>query len=75
MCILIPLSDVTTICPIFKDKTDDCVTLEGICCMIVESERCTEPTSVIATGVECEVKKRDKRFACLEGCSIVSAEE
>lgn len=75
MCNLIPLSDVTTVCPIFKNKTGDSVTLKGICCMTVNSERCTKPTSGIATGVECEVTKRDKRFWCLEGCSLISAEE
>jgi hypothetical protein len=40
MCVLIPLSDVTTVCPVFKVNTGDSVTLKGICCMIVNSERC-----------------------------------
>jgi hypothetical protein len=75
MCILIPLSDVTNACPVFKDKTGDLVTLKGICFMIVKCGRCTKPTSGIATGVECEVTKRDKRFWCLEGCSLVPTEE
>jgi hypothetical protein len=75
MCFLIPLSDVTAVCAVFKDKTGDFVTLKGICCMIVKCGLCTKPTSGIATGVDCEVTKSIKRFWCLAGCSLVSAEE
>jgi hypothetical protein len=39
MCILIPLSDVTTACPVFKKKTGDSVTLKGIYYMIFNSEK------------------------------------
>jgi len=57
MCILIPLSDVTTVCPVFKDKTGDSLALKGICCMMS-----TARDVQIATGVECEGTKRDKRL-------------
>ena len=40
------------------DKTGNSVTLKGICCMLMNSERCTKPTLGIATGVDCEVTKR-----------------
>jgi len=56
------------------DKTGNSVTLNGICCMLTNSKRCTKPTPGIAIGVECEVTKRGKRFCCLEGCSLISAE-
>jgi hypothetical protein len=75
MSTLIALSDVTTVCPVFKDKTGDFTMLKGICFVSIKSERCTKPTCVFATRMECEIAKREKRPGNLDGYRLVLAEE